>query len=109
MPTRTPLLAVVLVAAALLGSIASSAGGDTTRQPPASAAVLAQLQSILLNQAALQGDPTPTRTLAVAASSHAAEDLLAQGSHDGLAPVPAYLLCAKGHFDLNGGSLPPGL
>jgi len=108
MPTRTPLLAVALGAAVLLGSIASGAGGDPTRQPPASAAVLAQLQSILLNQAALQGDPTPTRTLAVAASSHAAEDLLAPGSHEGLAAVPAYLLCAKGHFNLNGGSLPPG-
>ena len=104
---RRLLLATVLAAAAAFGSSSSGAGGDT-RQPSVSAAVLAQLQTILLDQAALHGDPTPTRTLVVATSSHAAERLLAPGSQDGQASVPAYLLCAKGRFDFVGVSVPPG-
>ena len=108
MPIKVSLLAAVLSAAVVLGSITSGAAGDTTQQTPASAAVLAQLQTILLGQAALHGDPTPTRTLAVATSSHAAEGLLSPGSHDGQAPVPAYLLCAKGTFDFGGLSAPRG-
>ena len=107
MPIRRSLLAAVLSAAVVLGSVTSGAAGDTAQQTPASAAVLAQLQAILLGQAASHGDPTPTRTLAVATSSHAAEDLVL-GSHDGQAPVPAYLLCAKGTFDFGGLSAPRG-
>jgi hypothetical protein len=107
MPIRRSLLAAVLSAAVVLGSVTSGAAGDTAQQTPASAAVLAQLQTILLGQAALHGDPTPTRTLAVATRSHAAEDLVL-GSHDGQAPVPAYLLCAKGTFDFDGLSAPHG-
>jgi len=105
---RRALLAAMVAAAAVLGSISTGAAGDATQPTPASAAELVQLQTILLNQAALHGDPTPTRTLGVAASSHAAEGLLSGGSHDGQAPVPAYLLCAKGRFTLAANSTPPG-
>jgi hypothetical protein len=105
---RRALLAAMVAAAAVLGSISTGAAGDATQPTPASAAELVQLQTILLNQAALHGDPTPTRTLGVATSSHAAEGLLSGGSHDGQAPVPAYLLCAKGTFDFGGLSAPRG-
>jgi hypothetical protein len=105
---RRALLAAMAGAAAVLGSIPTEAAGDASHSPPASAAELVQLQAILLNQAALHGDPTPTRTLGVATSSHAAEGLLSGGSHDGQAPVPAYLLCAKGRFALAASSVPPG-
>ena len=108
MPIRGSLLAAVLSAAVALGSVTSGAAGDTTQQTPATAAVLVQLQTILLAQAALHGDPTPTRTLAVATSSDAAAGLLAPGSYDGQARVPAYLLCAKGTFDVAAISVPHG-
>jgi hypothetical protein len=109
MAIRRSLLAAVLSGAVVLGSVTSGAAGDTTQQTPASAAVLAQLQTVLLAQAALHGDQTPTRTLAVATSSHAAEGLLAPGSHDSQPPVPAYLLCAKGEFGFTGPSVPHGV
>ena len=104
---RRSLLATVLAAAIAFGSAAGGAAGDTTPPTPASDALLGQLQTILLHQAAIHGDPTPTRTLAVATNSHAAEGLLSPGSSDGQAPVPAYVLCAKGQFNLNGVSVPP--
>jgi hypothetical protein len=108
MSIRRSLLAVVLSAAAVLGAVTSGAAGDTTQPTPTSDAVLVQLQTILLGQAAIHGDPTPTRTLAVATSSHAAEGLLSPGSSDGQAPVPAYVLCAKGHFNLDALAVPHG-
>jgi|HubBroStandDraft_6_1064221.scaffolds.fasta_scaffold572390_1 hypothetical protein len=109
MRIRRASLAAIVGAAAVLGSMSPAATADAGQQTPASTAELVQLQTILLNQAALHGDPTPTRTLGVAASSHAAEGLMSGGSHDGQAPVPAYLLCAKGKFAAAGGSVPPGV
>jgi len=108
MSIRRSLLVAVLSAAVVLGTGSTGAAGDTSRQTPASDAVLAQLQALLLAQASAHGDPTPTRTLAVATSSHAAEGLLSPGSHDGQAPVPAFLVCASGQFNLNGLSVPHG-
>ena len=71
-------------------------------------AVLAKLRTILLHQAKVGGDPRPSRARAVATSSHAAEGLLAAGSHDGQASTPAYLVCASGTFDYSSISVPPG-
>ena len=108
MSIRRSLLVAVSSAAVVLGTGSTGAAGATSQQTPASDAVLAQLQAILLAQATAHGDPTPTRTLAVATSSHAAEGLLSPGSHDGQAPVPAFLLCGKGQFSLSGRSAPGG-
>jgi outer membrane protein assembly factor BamB len=76
-------------------------------RPRMTVAVLAQLRTILLHQTTAHGDPSPTRARAVAAGSHLAEGLLAPGSQDGQASIPAYLVCARGTFDHSGVSLPP--
>jgi hypothetical protein len=71
-------------------------------------AVLARLRSMLLHQARLDGDRSPSRARAVATTSHLAEGLLTAGSHDRDASTPAYLVCASGTFGRVGMSPPPG-
>jgi len=84
-------------------------GKPQTHRRQMTVAVLAKLRTILLHQAKVRRRSAPIpRPVRSRRASHAAEGLLAAGSHDGQASTPAYLVCASGTFDYSSISVPPG-